>query len=1036
MRYPSYFNIYNASAGTGKTFNLVKDYLVLIIRSNNILLFKKILVITFTNKAVNEMKSRIMKYLTAYANSNELDNIMLEIIMNETGLTKSEVFSKSLNILKKMIKNYSDFEISTIDKFTQKIIRNFTYELGINSKYEVQIDQDEILKKSVDNLISKMRENDEVSMNILNFSFDKTVNDKSWDVTSDLEEISKLILNENNFYELEQIEELKINDFNEIKKKLKETIYKNKSECKILSKKFLELIKIKKISSKSFVREMIPKHFEKIYKGNFDRLYENKIEQNLLEDKYYLKNTCETELEKIKSIKKDILDIYRSCKKKILKIKITENVCNNLYPLSILKSIKKEIENLKQEENFIIISEFNKIVSKEISNQPAPFIYEKIGNKFLHYFIDEFQDTSKLQWANLKPLIENTLASENSSLTISGDPKQSIYKWRGGDYKQLIELINKNIFFSKPNIYDLNTNFRSSKEIVNFNNTLFLNITKILKKNNDISNIFNFPKQKSYSKKTGYISLDFFDKKNNTRNDFNGQQIKKNIQDILKRGYRYNDICILVRKKKEGKIIADFLNDANIPIISSEVLNINTSIEVKFIINLFEFIISESHSSKMDLCKSLCELNFIDLEQEDFLIEAVDKDFEIIKEYINIKGFDININKIRGASIYESIEYIIYSFGLIKKGNSYLQFFLDYVLDILNKTSPSINQFLDDYHKVCHKLNITNPQNINAVEILTIHKSKGLEFPIVIVPFADINLHQNLKSKIWVDFNNELEIGLKKSLINVNKDLLGYDEKIYNNFKWGLEIENLNLLYVALTRAKEEMYIISEKNLDSCGKEKINYFSGIFINYLKNLNLWEKSKNKYEFGLKNNNTILEKSSKNVELNEFIVNSMKTKNILLNTKKSDSWINDNDVNKLKGNIFHLIMSKIKSAKQLETTLDNFFQTGQINLEEKTLFKKNILKIFNDPKIGRFFDDKLISFNEREILCKNCKNIIPDRITFLDNNSVVIIDYKTGIERASHIKQMLNYESTLNSMGLKVVDKILIYISNEISIKCDF
>ena len=491
-----------------------------------------------------------------------------------------------------------------------------------------------------------------------------------------------------------------------------------------------------------------------------------------------------------------------------------------------------------------------------------------------------------------------------------------------------------------------------------------------------------------------------------------------------------------MRKKKEGKIIADFLNDANIPIISSEVLNINTSIEVKFIINLFEFIISESHSSKMDLCKSLCELNFIDLEQEDFLIEAVDKDFEIIKEYINIKGFDININKIRGASIYESIEYIIYSFGLIKKGNSYLQFFLDYVLDILNKTSPSINQFLDDYHNVCHKLNITNPQNINAVEILTIHKSKGLEFPIVIVPFADINLHQNLKSKIWVDFNNELEIGLNKSLINVNKDLLGYDEKIYNNFKWGLEIENLNLLYVALTRAKEEMYIISEKNLDSSGKEKINYFSGIFINYLKNLNLWEKSKNKYEFGLKNNNTILEKSSKNVELNEFIVNSINTKKILLNTKKSSSWINDNDINKLKGNIFHAIMSKIKSVKQVETTLDNFFQTGQINQAERTLFKKNILKIFNDPKIGKFFNDKLISFNEREILCKNCNNIIPDRITFLDKNSVVLIDYKTGKERASHVKQMLNYESILNNMGLKVVDKILIYISNKISFKCNF
>ena len=164
--------------------------------------------------------------------------------------------------------------------------------------------------------------------------------------------------------------------------------------------------------------------------------------------------------------------------------------------------------------------------------------------------------------------------------------------------------------------------------------------------------------------------------------------------------------------------------------------------------------------------------------------------------------------------------------------------------------------------------------------------------------------------------------------------------------------------------------------------------------------------------------------------------MNTKNILLNTKKSDSWINDNDINKLKGNIFHLIMSKIKSAKQLETTLDNFFQTGQINRAEMNLFKKNILTIFNDSKIGRFFNDKLISFNEREILCKNCRNIIPDRITFLDKNSVVIIDYKTGIERASHIKQMLNYESILNNMGLKVIDKILIYVSNKITIKCGF
>ena len=207
------FKIYNASAGTGKTFNLVKDYLVLLLNSDNISLYKNILAVTFTNKAVNEMKQRIIELLVNYSNSTSLDSSMMSAIMKETDLNKKEIFNKSSKILKNMLKNYASFEISTIDKLTQKIVRGFTYELGIDSKYEVEIDQKEILERAVDKLISKIKIDDNYFEEIINFSFEKTNTDKSWDITKDLQEISKLLLNESNYSQLELIKELKSNDF-------------------------------------------------------------------------------------------------------------------------------------------------------------------------------------------------------------------------------------------------------------------------------------------------------------------------------------------------------------------------------------------------------------------------------------------------------------------------------------------------------------------------------------------------------------------------------------------------------------------------------------------------------------------------------------------------------------------------------------------------------------------------------------------------------------------------------------------------------
>ena len=1030
----NYFNIYNASAGTGKTFSLVRDYLILLFNSNNFELYKNILAITFTNKAVNEMKGRIVKYLINYSNFIDPDEVMIKEITKVSGLTKKEIFSKSSIILKNLLKNYGSFEISTIDKLTQKIVRNFTYELGIDAKYEIELDQNEVINKAVDNLISKIELNDERSKNIISFSSEKTQNDKSWDITKDLKDIAELIFDENNFSELDSLKDSEVRDFERWKKNLREKIKKINSETKILATNAIKMIDEREISHNSFSFKSVPKHFIKISNGELDNLYNNQIENNLIDGSLYPNRIPEKEKIKIEKIRSNLLDIYRACKTNIYKIKLYKNILNNLSPLSILSEIKKEIELLKKEENFILISEFNKLVNEEIKNQPAPFIYEKIGTKFSHFFIDEFQDTSKMQWENLKPLIENSLSSDNSSLTLAGDPKQSIYRWRGGDVDEFMNLlVNESPFYCKKTTINLNTNFRSAKEIISFNNSLFKHISNLFTNNLKLAEILNFPEQNSFRKDIGYINLKFHDKDDAIKLDeFYSNEVLSNITDLVARGYSYKDICIIVRKKKEGIIIGDYLTENNIPIISSEVLQLSSSPEVCLIINLIRYHVDSSDFNKINFCKSLCELNFIDRIKEDFLIEIFDKDFSEIKKQVAIDKFDFDFNRLNRTSIYEAIEYIIDEFGIMNDGNSYVQFFLDFALDYSNKYQTGLNEFVEHFEEKKEKLNIINPQGINAVEIITIHKSKGLEFPVVIYPYANINIHGDLNSKTWIDIKNDDNIDLQKSIININKDLEKIDENLYNSYRNKLEVDNINLLYVVLTRAVKELHIISEKNLDSKGNENTNYFSGIFISYLKNIGIWEDSKMSYEFGDKVNVKSENISSKNITQKQFEVNSRIKQNIIINSKNTDSWMNDLSEAQEEGNVFHQIMEEINSKKEISIVLNRFYQSGLIGLSEMKYLEEKILQIINHPDIKKYYDDDLVYFNEREIISKKGFVLVPDRLVFLNDTDVVIIDYKTGKENDSHKIQLNKYKSVLEEMNFKVVEKILIYITEKIKI----
>jgi len=1032
----NYFKIYNASAGTGKTFNLVKDYIVLLLKSDNISLYKNILAVTFTNKAVNEMKHRIINLLVNYTNSNSIDPAITDIIKKETGLNEDEIFIKSSKILKNILKNYASFEISTIDKLTQKIVRGFTYELGIDSKYEVEIDQNEILEKAVDKLISKIEIDNSYFSEIIDFSFEKTDDDKSWDITKDLQNISKLLLSENNYNQLELIKGLNPSDFKNSKKILKSSIKNLKKETTKLAEKALVLIKKNNLNEDCFSRKTLPNHFKKISAENYERLYTNQLEKNLNGGTLHSSKASEQDILRINEIRNELFQIYKDCKKSIYDLKLFGNILSNLSPLSILSLIKKELEEMKVDDNFIVISEFNKIINDEIKNQPAPFIYEKLGVKYSHFFIDEFQDTSKMQWENLNPLIENSLSSENSSLTIAGDPKQAIYSWRGGDVDEFIRLIkNKSPFYCDKINIELDINYRSSKEIVNFNNKLFGYIKNRYSKNNELNKIFDFPVQKYFKESTGSVTIDFYDSSQTiTLNEYYKEKVLQNINDAVKRNYSFRDICIIVRKKKEGIEIGDYLSENKIPIISSEVLNLSSSPSVNLIINLLEYSVSESNSSKMRLCKSLFELNLIKRAKEDFFIEILNMGFDSIKKELVINDFALELSILKTKSIYEAIEYIIDCFRLAESGNSYLQFLLDFANEYSNKNQTSFIEFLDHYKEKRDKLNIISPSEINAVEIITIHKSKGLEFPIVIYPYANINIHNDLNPKAWIDFKNEIGFEIKSPLININKDLEVIDEKLYNTYKKKLEIDNINLLYVVLTRAKNELYILSEKDLDKKGNEKLNLFSGMFIGYLKEIGIWDSSKNKYEIGDKSNLSTFNDQVKNIQQEKFVFNSRLKRNIITSNKHVESWLQEYDSAQEKGNIFHLIMSEIYSVKDVNIVLNKYYELGEISIIKKEKLKEIIYKIIEDKQLKEFYNPKNKSFNEREIIEKNGKSFIPDRIVFLNDKDIVLIDYKTGTKKSKYINQLKDYEDKLHKIGLNTIKKIIIYISDDIKIEC--
>ena len=475
MQRPS-FSIYDASAGSGKTYALVKEYLKIILVAKKNDAYRNILAITFTNKAVHEMKSRIVGSLSEFAKDEPTQKAqeLIEDLAQETKLSIAQIKTKSQQIIKHIIHNYAAFDISTIDKFTHKVIRAFAHDLGLPMTFEVTLDTENLLVEAVDAIIAQAGEDETLTKLLIDFTMEKTDDDKSWDISREILETGRLVLNENNREEITHFQDKKIEDFVEIKTKLSKACQVLEKENENLATETLSLIEKNGINLKSFSGGYFPKHLQSIADGKFNP--KNKTYHEFEDIKI---NKTAKDGAIIENIIPDLLQFLDVIYKKIEKRDFYKAFLKNITPLSLLNTVSKELAKIQEEQNVLSIAEFNSIIHREIQNQPAPFIYERLGERYRHFFIDEFQDTSEMQWQNLIPLIDNATSSEidgeKGTLMIVGDPKQSIYRWRGGKAEQFIELSKTKNPFNNPEkvLEHLDKNYRSYSQIIDFNNDFF-----------------------------------------------------------------------------------------------------------------------------------------------------------------------------------------------------------------------------------------------------------------------------------------------------------------------------------------------------------------------------------------------------------------------------------------------------------------------------------------------------------------------------------------------------------------------------------
>jgi ATP-dependent exoDNAse (exonuclease V) beta subunit len=1118
----SQLKVYKASAGSGKTFRLAIEYMKLAL--SNETNYRHILAVTFTNKATAEMKSRIIGELYRLANGKK--SAYLDVLSGELGWQPMQIQLQAQLVLKRILHDYSRFSISTIDSFFQRVIKAFNRELGINAAYNVELDEMSILEEAADRLIQSVEDNHELLEWLDSFASDKMREGKGWNLKRDIIRLGAEIYNEtfkslnNDLYE-------KLNNrsfLRDYQKKLGQIINRFESSLKSLGQEGLNVIAGEGLTADDFKGKGRGPVSAFLKMKNVDTGFSNTILAAANDSSAWVTASVkEPHKSKILSVAEhklmpklqQAIRLIESDNRNYITAKL---VVNQLYTLGILVDLRQFVKEICREKGIILISDSGHLLKDVIADSEAPFVYEKTGSVYSHFMIDEFQDTSGLQWNNFRPLIANSLAEGNLGLVV-GDVKQAIYRWRSGDWRLLAGKLGESFpVFGLQNEV-LNSNWRSCGNIIRFNNAIFSLAPTVIQQNIDgelaeahiaenqvgvtVPDVYADCVQEVSNKETaglGYVYVQFLESKKDQANE-NEQTILNDLVSEIKKlqdnQVKANEIAILVRDKNRARQMADlFLEQKSLPenqlynfdILSGESLFINNSEAISLIIAVLTSFLnpddqvvraqinylyySKIHPKLKQLGKipdfkpgnddsdlqapNSGQLNLLndlfsatssreptfepDMEQ---MFEKMETDENDLLQYVTGKSFQ---ERIAGKPILEIIYSICEKFNLFSLIDelAYLQAFVDQISVFERNHASELTSFLDWWKDNGQRFTIPVSENIDAINVLTIHKSKGLEFNYVFIPFFDWSIHPHVAEMaplLWckpeTEPFNEIDLLPVRYKKDVGKSIF-FREYFFEKFN--TFIDNLNLMYVAFTRAKSGLYIwasysdklstvgdllkLSVDHYDQFAENTttIENFAPLSLCYLADVNRLEIGNLTDWTGAKQQTKTLTdvriSQFEFADFRKFLKIKRVGEDFFTSENKRQSGINQ-------GKIVHETLSRIETMADLPKAVKRMETDGKIPAGNVERTITDLSELLAEPEVKNWFNGTYRVINERNILTGVNGVKRPDRI-MIGDNEVIVIDYKSGDTESEKYKyQLRSYVAEMKRCGLKNVTGYLWY-----------
>ena len=1048
--------INKASAGSGKTYTLVKEYLIMLLgkktEGGNYILDKHpndnhryILAITFTNKATEEMKSRIVETLDVLA-SNPDESPYITDLTTMLGASKDDI-SKSAGIAERqMLEDYTNFNVCTIDTFFQKILRTFAYEVNLSSNYGVELNDEYVVELGVNNLKTRLhdesgKKNKSLSHWLWMFVQDSIKNGSSWDVfykpkskktvDNSLYNFAKVLTNEVVKKNSKQLFDFladpkNIQAFNVALNSGITNLISEVKECVDEIFKMLEGPGIK--ANKNFTNflDALNNSANPFLIKDLDK----KVEKKIADQSFVNKKSAKVNDIAICDCLTKILDnntVYASYKK----------ILDLTYQLGLLGDINASMQDFTNENNTILLSGTNDIVKRIIDGCETPFIYERIGMYLHNFLLDEFQDTSRMQWENLLPLVRNGLANGHDSLII-GDVKQSIYRFRNSDpqllHSQLkVDFSNDSIKYNEGR----SINWRSARNIVHWNNAFFqflstaLNMDefyadveqKVSPKNEKLPGHVVVARREIPDKKKdtdGSNDCEIKNDDNSNDNDLNFKEwaIEKmivDLQSLLARGFKQKDIAVLSNTNREGQLAISRIMKWNIEnpdkqmkVVSEESLLVISSPAVRIVVNILKMLDRcEAHNEdgrEMPMVLRRFEANRSEgMDTSEAFEDAIVSKDEDIADYI-----DRLYETSKSACLDSVVEQIIksqLSKQMTEENTPYLLAFLDSVVDFMSRYGSNIHHFLKWWDKVGPGLSISSPDNIDAIRVITIHKSKGLQFPCVLIPMFDWNFDQS--SIEWIEtagFKEKLPKGVAiPPIVPVKRDNKStlFDNE-FNEIARSNIMDSLNKTYVACTRAQYELIIYTENN-----KELGLQLSQFLETCRNNADIAPTPTENcdpdvvYELGkpmlrsdipaLNSDDNALPDNVESRIMPPYSVVSdvdrwkLTSPDIIIDVRGTTRWV---------GEMLHKVMERVRTPKNLKKAFGRALHRGMITEEEHDEYLALLSKRLADPRVADWFANDNRLMLERSVTIGGNGQKRPDRVVMKPNGEIIIVDYKFG------------------------------------------